>query len=313
MKRTISICLALLSLAAMPCLSKEKRFAPLRPQLLLAKTVFLAGGPPAVLDKAYEELRKWGRFQVVSDPSQADVVFEFRYGMARAPQTARVSVYDPDTGNTSYGSATVPGVWSEFLTITDSKTKEVLYEDGREGSPASGAVPVVVSAFKHPSMARDMLKDLRKRIDATECARTFEYAIQLGTRTAKFFADMGALDEKLGALDSSSATLKDKALEWRRLADDLAKANSETADYFDHATADDLLRKKNVDQIEKYRDDTLSRGCSTLENFGSIHFRDAAWPPDVAQALAAAEADEAALSADCSSEQAKNLLKTQSK
>ncbi|HYL86349.1 MAG TPA: hypothetical protein VE263_19145 [Candidatus Angelobacter sp.] len=101
-KRAILTCLAVLSFAPMVCLAKEvKRFAPVRPQILSAKTVFLSGGPPDVLDKAYGELTKWNRFQVVSDRTQADVIFEFRYGMTRAPETASVRVYDPDTGNTS--------------------------------------------------------------------------------------------------------------------------------------------------------------------------------------------------------------------
>jgi hypothetical protein len=312
MKKTILTCLAVLSIAAIPCLAKEKRFAPLRPQVLSAKTVFLAGGPPAVLDKAFGALKKWGRFQVVSDPALADVVFEFRYGMARAPQTASVSVYDPDAGNTTYGSATTPGVWSEFLTITDAKTKEVLYEDGRAISPG------LVTLLSRYSMARDMLKDLQKRIDATESAQIWGYAIQFGARAAKYFMDAAALREKAAARGLfSDDPLKNKGMEWREFADQLSKWNLKTTESLADATSDDLAKKSNLEPIKKYRDDILSYTCAMIAGNQLVEL-DADklrsnLPADFLQALDEERADAATLRADCSSEQAKDLLKTQAK
>jgi hypothetical protein len=273
MSKIILACLVILSSAVVLSSAdrKWKDYAPLRAQIFTVKTVFLTGGPPAVLDKAYSELRKWGRFQVVADPAQADAIFEFRYAMARAPESTRVSVYDPDTGNTASGSATTPGVWTEFFTITDAKTKNVLYEDGRVASSPTGAVPVIVSAFRHSGMAQDMVKDLRKRIEATENASTFEYTIQLATKTAKLYADTSTLDERLAAMDHSAnaeataESLRELAKRFKELADQLSGTNAETAKYFADATEATLLNKHNVEQIEMYRDDTLRRGCATLE------------------------------------------------
>ena len=308
MRRAISACIIFLFLAVAVSQANERRYAPLRAQILSAKTVFLAGGPPAVLDKAYGELQKWGRFQLASEPAQADVVLEFRYGMARAPESARVSVYDPTTGNTSYGSATTPGVWSELLTITDAKTKEVLYEDGRAGSPPSGAVPVVVSAFKHPSMARDMLKDLRKRIDATESAQIFQYAAEFGERAAKYFTDAATRNEKAVALGENQYTdsIKDDAIAWRRFASQLTQWDTETAKSLPNATPDSLAKKS--EEIKKYRDQILAYTCSTVErNRGLEREADTLrirLPSDFVQAIDAERDDAAALSADCNSAQA---------
>jgi hypothetical protein len=312
MNKAILTCVLVLSFAAVPCSAdrKWKEYAPLRDQILTIKTVFLAGGPPQVLDKAYTELQKWGRFQVVSDPTQADVIFEFRYAMARAPQTAHVSVYDPNTGDTASGSATTPGVWTEFFTITDVKTKDVLYEDGREGSPN------LRSRITHYSMALDMLKDLRKRIDATEVTRVWEYGIQVSNRNSKYMMDISTLDEKLAGMQLPGADgFRQQAIDWRHFAEGIS--TSQTEKDLANATLDEILRKQNIERIEGWRDDALKYACRTLTNASPFaRTFDAArpsLPPDVIGALDAVEADEEALGKDCSSELAKNLLRTQPK
>jgi len=311
MNRAILTCLAVLSLTHVPCSAKGKGFAPLRPQVLSAKRVFLSGSPPALLDKVYEELGKWGRFQSVSDPAQADVVFEFRYGMVRAPQTASVSVHDPESGNTSYGSATTPGVWSELMTVTDTKTSEVLYEDGRVLSPN------LRTLVTHYSMARDMLRDLRKRIEATEALRTIEYTMQFGARAAKFFTDEVALDDKLHAFGDFSDFPK-FAAKGNAFAGQLTQWNSETAKKLPELTADDLTRKHFVEPVEKYRDDILAYTCKVAKLQVGVNTymakelsSGAGLSADVIQALDTVDADHAALSPDCDSERAQNLLKKQ--
>ncbi|HEV8414188.1 MAG TPA: hypothetical protein VGQ49_11375 [Bryobacteraceae bacterium] len=53
-----------------------KVHAPLPPEAYSAKTIAIVNhtGTQAVTDRAYEELQKWGRFMVVSDPAQGDLV-----------------------------------------------------------------------------------------------------------------------------------------------------------------------------------------------------------------------------------------------
>ena len=306
MKRTIPACLVALALGATVSPAKEKGFAPLREQILTAKSIFLSGGPPKVLDKAYAELKNWGRFQIVSDPAQADLVFDFRYAMERAPEKTSVSVYNPDTGTTSTGSAGTPGVWSEYLTVTDSKTKEVVYEDGRAGSPNFRTL------VTHYSMAVDMVRNLRKRVDATEVAREWEYGIQVSNRTAKCYSDMATLDERLGAVatGADADSFKNRAAQWRDLAGRIS--TSQTEKDLANATADELVRKQNVEHIKDWRNSTLLYACPLVEGAKSVtaglEAMRSSLSPDVILALDTVKADQEALGKDCSSELARSVL-----
>lgn len=55
-------------------------YAPLPKELLDAKTIYIVNdtGWPKIADKAFKELQKWGRFIVVNDIREADVIFRFR-------------------------------------------------------------------------------------------------------------------------------------------------------------------------------------------------------------------------------------------
>lgn len=52
---------------------------PLPSQVMTAKTIYIdnSSGLADLGDKAYDELRKWGRFQIVDSVEKADVVFCF--------------------------------------------------------------------------------------------------------------------------------------------------------------------------------------------------------------------------------------------
>jgi len=64
---------------AVPALAQK--YAPLPKQITEAKTVYLVNQTiePKVADKAYKELRSWGRLEVVDDMEKADLVFRFRH------------------------------------------------------------------------------------------------------------------------------------------------------------------------------------------------------------------------------------------
>jgi len=274
----------------MVCLAKEKRFAPLRPEIFSAKTVFLSGGPPDVLDKAYGELTKWNRFQMVSTPQEVDLILEIVYNRSSA---GALGVTDTET-----------------LTLRDGKTREVLYSDSREHSTGGGAVGFFTGLR---SMSLSMLKDLRKRIEATESARTFEYTIQFETRAAKYFTDAAALDEKLVTLWPSADSLKSNAMKWKEFAEQLSRSKSEMTQFLARATADDLLRKDNAVGVKKHWDDILAYTCSQLALAKDIdrllETARADLSPDVVRALDEEKSDAAALSPDCSSELAISLMK----
>jgi hypothetical protein len=91
---SLSACLMLLacSLAAWPA---DKRL-PLAPQVMTAKTVYIDNhtGHQKVADQAYQELQKWGRFEVVLDYNRADLVLYFGYSGA----LSKLLVIDPYSG-----------------------------------------------------------------------------------------------------------------------------------------------------------------------------------------------------------------------
>jgi adenine-specific DNA-methyltransferase len=148
------------------------------------------------------------------------------------------------------------------------------------------------------------------------------FVVQTGTSV------MSALHEKLVTQWQSSQaadSFREGAKFWRARADDLTKTNSATAKYFENAKEDDLVgiwlglhtQQHSVEQIEKYRDDTLVGGCGAIEAMNKFtHILEggrAKLSPEVVQALDVVELDEAALATDCSSERAKKLLGTQGK
>ena len=79
----------LLTLPRSSLLGKEKNHVPLPAQVIAAKTVYIDNQSEgaSVGDKAREELRKWGRFQLVSD--RAGGGFNFRLFDQRIHQLCR--------------------------------------------------------------------------------------------------------------------------------------------------------------------------------------------------------------------------------
>lgn len=61
--------------------ANSQKYAPLPNDITNAKTVYLVNQTiePKVADKAWKELQKWGRFEVVDDMEKADLVFRFRH------------------------------------------------------------------------------------------------------------------------------------------------------------------------------------------------------------------------------------------
>lgn len=61
---------------ATTCPAKDKNHLPLPPQVISAKTIYIdnQSGIAKLGDRAYEQLNKWGRFQVVQDRKQADLI-----------------------------------------------------------------------------------------------------------------------------------------------------------------------------------------------------------------------------------------------
>jgi len=121
-----SLCFTLcLCLAGTPVLQAQQPSppaAPIPPQILSAHSVFISngggsnyfsmftGGPDRAYNSLYNDLRQSSQYQLVSSPSQADLVFEIR-AIAPSVNNGDVVAYNPQL----------------ILSIQDPQTKAILW------------------------------------------------------------------------------------------------------------------------------------------------------------------------------------------
>jgi hypothetical protein len=130
--------LALLTLfcsLSTPAFAGRKKQTP-SPQILSAKTVYFRDqtGDDAVGKRALEELRKWGRFQIVSDREDADLVFvltsdPYRGGLILLAngRTASVDVRGRVEADAIPKYNTRSPSRFAYLTVVDAETGEQLW------------------------------------------------------------------------------------------------------------------------------------------------------------------------------------------
>lgn len=149
---------------ALSCSATDKHL-PLPPQMTAAKTVFIdnQSGTAKIGDRAYEQLQKWGRFQVVQDRKEADLVLLFSareynrgYVTSGSTTTGRVD----ESGNVSLNSSpTYSGpvtVGYTYLTVIDPKTGDNLWSDSKKwGNLYTG----------FHSATKGLIDELEKRIN----------------------------------------------------------------------------------------------------------------------------------------------------
>jgi hypothetical protein len=141
---------------------------PLPAQLVQAKTIYIdnRSGLADIGDRCYDELRKWGRFQVVDSPQKADIVLLFsasRYisgYSSGAYQTTNGSI--DSGGNIStqtYGNGSSHAIvrGTTYVTVVDPKDGSSLWSDAR--------------AWGFKSATRGLVKELRDRIEHQESGK----------------------------------------------------------------------------------------------------------------------------------------------
>lgn len=119
--------------------------APLPPELMQAKTVYIQndGAPTSDLRVCTEELNKWGRFTVVSNPKDADVIFRLNFRIENGGYRV-----------TSYGvSSTMNAL--KTITVSQRSTGNILWTDTR-----------AAKLFGSPTKA--VVNELRKRVEEQE-------------------------------------------------------------------------------------------------------------------------------------------------
>jgi hypothetical protein len=156
----------LISACSISVSGKEKQQLPLPPQVVNAKTVFIdnQSGEAKIGDRAYEQIRKWGRFQVVQDRKQADLILlltahEYNKGYVTSGGGQTGTIDESGNINTrSDPTYTTPvTVGYTYLTVVDPKTGENLWsESKRWGNLYTG----------FHSATKGLIDELRKRIEA---------------------------------------------------------------------------------------------------------------------------------------------------
>jgi hypothetical protein len=126
-KLTILVCLFLSISAVGQKSRKDVPPAPLPSVIARAQKVFLSngGGSDLAYDEFYSEMKKWGRYQIVGSPDEAELIVELAYrvedGGMRVWSTS--NTYD---GTTQVHSAHITDP-QLVLTIYDAKSKNSLW------------------------------------------------------------------------------------------------------------------------------------------------------------------------------------------
>lgn len=163
--------------------AKDKHL-PLPPQITAAKSVFIdnQSGISNIGDKCYQEIQKWGRFQVVQDRKQADLILllsarEYTRGYATTGGETTGTISSSGTidttsiGNQTTGSINSSGtinttsqptytrpvtVRYTYITVIDPKTGDNLWSASK---PWGGLYTGFHSATK------GLIDDLMKRME----------------------------------------------------------------------------------------------------------------------------------------------------
>lgn len=140
--RLCALFLAMLLITNMTALAlhgdKERiQHAPLPAKVMKATTVYIQNrtNDPAIADRAYTQLKNWGRFQIVDSEQNADVLLVFAFSESRKQERGSgfVSLYNSQTKAYTYGmvpdGATTITRMFTLMQVLDPKTSDVLWAD----------------------------------------------------------------------------------------------------------------------------------------------------------------------------------------
>ncbi len=133
---------------------------PLPPAVFQAKRVYIDNQTPdcpECADHAYEELIKWGRFQIVNDPKDADLAFVLKSTSTERP-VAVTGNTTPTADGSSHTNATVISHedYTVYLTVMNARTNQQLYSNG------------AYWRFAWSKPTKTLIKEFRKRVEDQE-------------------------------------------------------------------------------------------------------------------------------------------------
>jgi hypothetical protein len=150
--------------------SKKSKYAPLPKQILAGKKVFLLNlsDRPRVLDDAYKTLSKWGRYEIVAERGDADLILAFTTEVTG--ERTREIVFGRDTITTqpTY-SGTISTINRAPRVHVKDKDEDGLttlrifdaHAENPSDTPPIWAVTVPWSAR---GSGRDVIEELKKRV-----------------------------------------------------------------------------------------------------------------------------------------------------
>jgi hypothetical protein len=123
---------------------------PLSAKVTTAKTVYIENrsGYASIGDKAFDELSKWGRFKIVSEKKDADLIVLLTSRTEEGGSTATSNT----VGNTTVTNISDGSVSVTELSLIDPSTGDVLFSDSRPWG-------------KFKSATVGIIKELRKRVE----------------------------------------------------------------------------------------------------------------------------------------------------
>jgi len=147
-----------------PVAAQAQRQLAQSPRILSAKSVYFEDrtGVDAVSNEALGQLKKWGRFRIVQDRKQADLIFLLSadpykggYIIMSGGQTATVDDHGKISEDRIPNYNKQAPVRSAFLTVIDPKTGENLWSDSRRWGG-------LLTGFN--SVGARLVKELEKQI-----------------------------------------------------------------------------------------------------------------------------------------------------
>ena len=144
---------------------EQIEYAPLPAKILAARTVYIQNDTnyPEIADKAYTQLKHWGRYQVVDSKDKADLVLVFTvaYSHTQHEDSDYVSLYNSKTqafttGIVPGGTRTVTWAYTQ-MRVVDPTTSDVMWADERLWPRKNSATD-------------EVMEDLRQRVDEQEKA-----------------------------------------------------------------------------------------------------------------------------------------------
>lgn len=148
---------------ALPALAEH---APLPSALLQAKTAYIENrsADAKLADRAYDELMKWGRFQIVDDPAKADLILRFA---AKRRAAGHTTTTEGQTRSSSHGGpgaidstkiTTIDTVRAVSLSVIERHSRRSLWSDTKQNEFIPGA----------KDAARALVDELRERVAEQE-------------------------------------------------------------------------------------------------------------------------------------------------